>query len=274
MTMTYQDYEEARDVALKQIGGAETAIVLGSGLGDYAEEFEDLKEIRYRDIPHFPVSTAPGHAGKLISGSKAGKRVLIMSGRMHMYEGVRLDQIIFPVRVLKLMGVRNLILTNAAGGVNESFRPGDLMLITDYINLTGKSPLTGPNESMFGPRFPDMSNVFSRELRLTALESAKEISLDLRQGVYCWMPGPCYETPAEIRMIRTLGADAVGMSTVPEAMAAVHAGVNTLGISCITNMAAGILDQPITHQEVLEVGKKVQTSFRALLDRVIDKISR
>ena len=271
--MTYQDYEEARDVAMKQIGGAETAIVLGSGLGDYAEEFEDLKEIKYRDIPHFPVSTAPGHAGKLISGSKAGKRVLIMSGRMHMYEGVKLEQIIFPIRVLRLMGVRNLILTNAAGGVNTSFRPGDLMLITDYINLTGKSPLTGPNESMFGPRFPDMSSVFSRELRMTALESAKEIGIELQQGVYCWMPGPCYETPAEIRMIRTLGADAVGMSTVPEAMAAVHAGINILGISCITNMAAGILDQPITHQEVLEVGKKVQTSFRALLDRVIEKTS-
>lgn len=269
--MTYQDYEDARRAAEERIGGAETAVVLGSGLGDYAEEFEDLKEISYRDIPHFPVSTAPGHAGKLISGVKEGKRVLIMSGRLHLYEGIPLEQIVFPIRVLKLMGVRNLILTNAAGGVNESFRPGNLMLITDYINLTGRSPLAGPNESMFGPRFPDMSNVFSRELRQTALESAKEIGLELRQGVYCWMPGPCYETPAEIRMIRLLGADAVGMSTVPDAMAAVHAGMNILGISCITNMAAGILNQPITHQEVLEAGKKVQTSFRALLDRVISK---
>ena len=270
--MTYQDYEEARDVAMNQIGGAETAIVLGSGLGDYAEEFEDLKEIRYRDIPHFPVSTAPGHAGKLISGSKAGKRVLIMSGRMHMYEGVRLEQIIFPIRVLRLMGVRNLILTNAAGGVNTSFRPGDLMLLTDYINLTGKSPLTGPNESMFGPRFPDMSQVFSRELRQVALESAKEINLTLKQGIYCWMPGPCYETPAEIRMIRLLGADAVGMSTVPDAMAAVHAGMHVLGFSCITNLAAGILDQPITHEEVLEIGRKTQSVFCNLLDRIIGKL--
>ena len=269
--MTYQDYEEARLTVAEKIGGAETAVVLGSGLGDYAEEFEDTKEISYRDIPHFPVSTAPGHAGKLISGTKAGKRVLIMSGRLHMYEGFPLEQIVFPIRVLKLMGVKNLILTNAAGGVNESFRPGDLMLITDYINLTGRSPLTGPNESMFGPRFPDMSSAFSRELRQAALESAGEIHLDLRQGVYCWMPGPCYETPAEIRMIRMLGADAVGMSTVPDAMAAVHAGMNVLGISCITNMAAGILNQAITHQEVLEVGRKVQTTFRALLDKIIER---
>lgn len=270
--MTYQDYEEARDVAMKQIGGAEIAVVLGSGLGDYAEEFGDVREIKYRDIPHFPVSTAPGHAGKLISGTKAGKRVLIMSGRMHMYEGIPLEQIAFPIRVLKLMGVKNLILTNAAGGVNASFRPGDLMLITDYINLTGRSPLTGPNEALFGPRFPDMSQAFSKELRQAALESAQEMNLEIRQGVYCWMSGPCYETPAEIRMIRLLGADAVGMSTVPDVMAAVHAGIKTLGISCITNLAAGMLDQPITHQEVLEVGKKVQTSFRGLLDRVIEKL--
>ena len=270
--MTYQDYEEARDVAMKQIGGAEIAVVLGSGLEDYAEEFEDVREIKYRDIPHFPVSTAPGHAGKLISGTKAGKRVLIMSGRMHMYEGIPLEQIAFPIRVLKLMGVKNLILTNAAGGVNASFRPGDLMLITDYINLTGRSPLTGPNEALFGPRFPDMSQAFSKELRQAALESAQEMNLEIRQGVYCWMSGPCYETPAEIRMIRLLGADAVGMSTVPDVMAAVHAGIKTLGISCITNMAAGMLDQPITHQEVLEVGKKVQASFRGLLDRVIEKL--
>ncbi len=270
--MTYQDYEEARDVAMKQIGGAEIAVVLGSGLGDYAEEFEDVREIKYRDIPHFPVSTAPGHSGKLISGTKAGKRVLIMSGRMHMYEGIPLEQIAFPIRVLKLMGVKNLILTNAAGGVNASFRPGDLMLITDYINLTGRSPLTGPNEALFGPRFPDMSQAFSKELRQAALESAQEMNLEIRQGVYCWMSGPCYETPAEIRMIRLLGADAVGMSTVPDVMAAVHASIKTLGISCITNMAAGMLDQPITHQEVLEVGKKVQSSFRGLLDRVIEKL--
>ncbi len=270
--MTYQDYEEARDIAMQQIGGAETAIVLGSGLGNYADTFEDVREIRYRDIPHFPVSTAPGHAGKLISASKAGKRVLIMSGRIHMYEGVPLDQIVFPIRVLKLMGVKNLILTNAAGGVNTAFQAGDLMLLTDYINLTGRSPLTGPNESMFGPRFPDMSQVFSRELRQVALESAKEINLTLKQGIYCWMPGPCYETPAEIRMIRLLGADAVGMSTVPDAMAAVHAGMHVLGFSCITNLAAGILDQPITHEEVLEIGRKTQNVFCNLLDRIIGKL--
>ena len=270
--MTYQDYEQARDVARQQIGGADTAIVLGSGLGDYVAEFEDAKEIAYRSIPHFPVSTAPGHAGKLISGTKAGKRVLIMSGRVHMYEGVSLDQIAFPIRVLRMLGVKNLILTNAAGGVNEDFQPGDLMLITDYINLTGRSPLTGPNFSAFGPRFPDMSNVFSRELRQSALNCARQMNLELRQGVYCWMPGPCYETPAEIRMIRLLGADAVGMSTVPDAMVAAHAGMNILGISCITNMAAGILNQPITHDEVLEAGKKAQSTFRTLLDNILEKL--
>ena len=270
---TYQDYEEACSAALQAVGKADVAIVLGSGLGNYAEHTADVREIRYRDIPHFPVSTAPGHAGKLISGTtKDGKRVLMMSGRMHLYEGFPLEKIVFPIRVLKLMGVRHLILTNAAGGVNESYHPGDLMLITDYINLTGRSPLIGPNESMFGPRFPDMSQAFSRELRQVALKSAEELQLSLRQGVYCWMPGPCYETPAEIRMIRQLGADAVGMSTVPEVMAAVHAGMNVLGISCITNMAAGILNQPITHQEVLETGAKIQGMFIDLVNRIIQKI--
>lgn len=270
--MTYQDYEEARDYAKERVGRAEIAVVLGSGLGDYASEMEDIREVKYMDIPHFPISTAPGHAGKLVSGLKAGKRVLMMNGRIHMYEGVPLEQIAFPLRVLRLLGVKKLILTNAAGGVNLAFAPGDLMLITDYINLTGQSPLTGPNDPRFGPRFPDMSRVFSRELRQIALDSAKEMGLTLQQGVYCWMPGPCYETPAEIRMIRLLGADAVGMSTVPDAMVANHAGMQILGISCITNMAAGVLDQPITHQEVLEAGQKVQASFRGLLDRVIARL--
>ncbi|MBQ8080522.1 MAG: purine-nucleoside phosphorylase [Clostridia bacterium] len=270
--MTYREIEEAASFARQAVGEAPIAIVLGSGLGDYAATLTDVRQVDYRDIPHFPVSTAPGHAGRLISGAKEGKRVIMMSGRFHMYEGIPLELIALPIRVLKLLGVRTLILTNAAGGVNLDYRPGDLMLIDDYINLTGKSPLTGPNMDEFGPRFPDMSQAFSRELRAVAQDAARETGLALRHGVYCWMPGPCYESPAEIRMIRLLGADAVGMSTVPDTMVARHAGMEVLGISCITNMAAGVLDQPITHEEVLEAGRQVQAAFRGLIDRVVAKV--
>ena len=270
--MTYEEILRAAQAAEAAIGKAETAIVLGSGLGDYGETFENVRRIKYTDLPGFPASTAPGHAGEFIAGEKNGKRVLIMNGRFHMYEGFDLSQIVLPIRVLKLLGVKNLILTNAAGGVNMDFRPGDLMMITDYINLTGKSPLTGPNMAEFGPRFPDVSHVFTPTLQAACREAAEQMGLSIKEGVYCWMPGPCYETPAEIRMIRTLGADAVGMSTVPDAMAACHAGMNVLGLSCITNMAAGILDQPITHQEVLETGKRIQAEFRALIDHILEKI--
>ncbi len=270
--MTYEEILRAAQAAEAAIGTAETAIVLGSGLGDYGETFENVRRIKYTDLPGFPASTAPGHAGEFIAGEKNGKRVLIMNGRFHMYEGFDLSQIVLPIRVLKLLGVKNLILTNAAGGVNMDFRPGDLMMITDYINLTGKSPLTGPNMAEFGPRFPDVSHVFTPTLQAACREAAEQMGLSIKEGVYCWMPGPCYETPAEIRMIRTLGADAVGMSTVPDAMAACHAGMNVLGLSCITNMAAGILDQPITHQEVLETGKRIQAEFRALIDHILEKI--
>ncbi len=266
---TYQEIREAAAVAEAALGRADTAVVLGSGLGNYAETFSDVRSIRYSDIPSFPVSTAPGHAGELISGEKHGKRILIMSGRFHMYEGIPLDRLIMPIRVLRLMGVRRLILTNAAGGINLGFHPGDLMMITDYINLTGESPLTGPNIDELGPRFPDMSHVFTPALQEACRKAADGMGLTLREGVYCWMSGPCYETPAEIRMLRTLGADAVGMSTVPDAMAACHCGMEVLGLSCITNMAAGILDQPITHQEVLETGVRIQKDFRELIDRVL-----
>ena len=270
--MTYEEILRAAQAAEAAIGTAETAIVLGSGLGDYGETFENVRRIKYTDLPGFPASTAPGHAGEFIAGEKNGKRVLIMNGRFHMYEGFDLSQIVLPIRVLKLLGVKNLILTNAAGGVNLNFRPGDLMMITDYINLTGKSPLTGPNMAEFGPRFPDVSHVFTPGLQAACREAAEQMGLSIKEGVYCWMPGPCYETPAEIRMIRTLGADAVGMSTVPDAMAACHASMNVLGLSCITNMAAGILDQSITHQEVLETGKRIQAEFRALIDHILEKI--
>ena len=267
--VTYQDIKTAADAVRKQIGSADTAIVLGSGLGDYGETLADVQRIRYADIPGFPVSTAPGHAGELLSGTKNGKRILVMSGRFHMYEGISLELLAVPIRVLRVLGVKKLILTNAAGGVNIAFHPGELMLITDYINLTGNSPLTGPNLDELGPRFPDMSHVFTPELQAICRAEAAKLGLKLNEGVYCWMAGPCYETPAEIRMIRLLGADAVGMSTVPDAMVARHAGMEVLGISCITNMAAGILDQPITHQEVLEAGRRVQGDFRRLIDAVI-----
>ena len=267
--LTYQEIQAAAAKAEEMLGRADTAVVLGSGLGDYGETFDQISKIKYSDLPGFPASTAPGHAGELMSGTKGGKRVLIMNGRFHMYEGIDVRQIAMPIRVMRLLGVQNLILTNAAGGVNLSFKPGDLMMINDYINLTGHSPLVGANMPEFGPRFPDMSHVFSRELQCICRQAAEQMGLSLQEGVYCWMTGPCYETPAEIRMIRLLGADAVGMSTVPDAMAAVHAGMNVLGISCITNMAAGILDQPITHQEVLETGQRIQSDFRSLIDRII-----
>ena len=267
--ISYQEVERAASVAEKAIGRSDVAIVLGSGLGNYAETFSDLKKIRYAGIPGFPKSTVPGHAGELISGEKDGKRVIIMNGRFHMYEGIPLDAIAMPIRVMRLMGVQKLIVTNAAGGVNLSFKPGDLMMITDYINLTGRCPLVGANMDELGPRFPDMSHVFTKELQEIGRSAAKRLNMPLREGVYCWMSGPCFETPAEIRMIRILGADAVGMSTVPDAMTASHAGMSVMGISCITNMAAGILDQPITHQEVLETGRQIQDQFRGLIDEIL-----
>ena len=270
--MTFGEIQAAAEKARAVIGTADTAVVLGSGLGDYGQTFEHVSRIAYTDLPGFPASTAPGHAGEFIGGDKNGRHVLIMNGRFHMYEGIQMAQIALPVRLLRLLGVKRLIRTNAAGGVNLSFHPGELMMITDYINLTGQSPLTGPNMEEFGPRFPDMSHVFTPALQNICREAARGMGLILREGVYCWMPGPCYETPAEIRMLRVLGADAVGMSTVPDAMAACHAGMEVLGISCITNMAAGILDQPITHQEVLETGRRIQSSFRGLIDRIIESI--
>ena len=267
--MTFEEIRQAAGIAENEIGRAESAVVLGSGLGDYGNTFEKVRRIPFTALPGFPASTAPGHAGEFISGEKQGRRVLIMSGRLHYYEGIRVEQIALPVRVLRLLGVKNLILTNAAGGINHMFNPGELMMITDYINLTGQSPLIGPNIDEMGPRFPDMTHVFTPALQDICRNAAQAMGLTLREGVYCWMSGPCYETPAEIRMLRTLGADAVGMSTVPDAMAACHAGMNVLGISCITNMAAGIVNRPITHAEVLETGRRIQASFRELIDRVI-----
>ncbi len=264
--------QRAADAVEEALGRADIAVVLGSGLGDFGNDLTDAKEIAYADIPGFPKATAPGHAGKLILGTLGGRRVLMMSGRFHSYEGHSMEDVTFPIRVMARLGVRNLILTNAAGGVNSAFSAGSLMAITDYINLSGRNPLTGPNLDAFGPRFPDMTHAFDPGLLTLAMDSAGALGVDLKRGVYCWMNGPTYETPAEIRMVRALGADAVGMSTVPEAIVARHCGMRVLGVSCITNMAAGVLDQPITHQEVLEMGRRVRGTFAALLTEVIKQM--
>lgn len=254
------------------LGEADIAVVLGSGLGDYVEALQDARMIPYSEIPGFPASTVAGHAGELWAGTLHGKRVLMMRGRFHSYEGHPLSDVVLPIRAMARMGVKDLILTNAAGAVNVDFAPGDLMLITDFINFSGKNPLTGPNIDELGPRFPDMSRAYDKRLRAIAAEAAAERVITLREGVYAWFNGPTYETPAEIRMARVLGADAVGMSTVPETIAAVHAGMRVLGVSCLTNMAAGILDAPLSHQEVMETGERVRGTFRTLLDGVIEKL--
>jgi len=274
--MELQVYMEKIHTAAKMIeercGTAEVAVILGSGLGDYINALEDATSVSYEDIPGFPVSTAPGHEGRWFCGTLHGKRVCMMQGRFHSYEGYGLDEVTLPIRVMKLLGVKTLIVTNAAGGVNADFTPGDLMLINDFINLSGKNPLTGPNLGDFGVRFPDMTYAYNPELKQKTREIAKSLNIDLKEGVYCWFNGPTYETPAEIRMARVLGADAVGMSTVPETIVARHSGMNVLGISCITNMAAGMLDQPLSHIEVMETGIRVKNVFRALIDGVIENL--
>ena len=267
---TYEQIEAAARTIRERVGEAEIGVILGSGLGDYAQAIEDAKYIDYKDIPGFPVSTAPGHAGRWWTGTLHGKRVCMMQGRFHAYEGYDLSEVTMPVRVMALLGVKTLIVTNAAGGVNLDFTPGDLMILTDCINFSGKNPLTGPNLDQFGPRFPDMSRCYDRELIALCQDQADRLGIPVRQGVYMWFNGPCYETPAEIRLARVVGADAVGMSTVPETIVARHCGIRVLGVSCITNMAAGILDQPLCHEEVTEVANRVRTTFRSLLDAVIE----
>ena len=264
--------QRAADAVEEALGRADIAVVLGSGLGDFGNDLENPKEISYADIPGFPRATVQGHAGKFIMGTLAGKKVLMMSGRFHCYEGHPLEDVVLPVRVMARLGVKTLILTNAAGGVNIDYRPGVLMLISDFINLTGKNPLIGPNFDAFGPRFPDMTDAYDRTLRELTMHAARQLDIDLRRGVYCWMNGPSYETPAEVRMARVLGADAVGMSTVPETIVARHCGIKVLGISCITNMAAGVLPQPINHEEVMAMGRHVRGEFAALLTETIRKL--
>ena len=247
-------------------------IVLGSGLGAFAGELEDKSVIPYSEIPGFARPTVEGHAGQLVVGKIENAGVAAMQGRFHFYEGYSFEETTFPVRTLHALGCRSLVLTNAAGGINVAFDQGSLMLINDHINLMGANPLRGANDERFGARFPDMSEVYDREYQEMAVNEARAIGLELRRGVYAAMTGPSYETPAEVRMLRTLGADAVGMSTVPEAIIARHAGMRVMGISCITNMAAGVLDQPINHDEVMETGERVRETFAELLRRIIPKM--
>ena len=248
------------------------AIVLGSGLGAFADEFQEAVAIPYREIPGFVSSTAQGHVGSLVVGKVEGIPVAAMQGRVHFYEGYSLEQVTFPIRTLKLFGVETLILTNAAGGINVQLTQGALMVISDQLNLMGVNPLRGENDERFGARFPDMSEVYSRDLQELVTQEARALGTTVRRGIYAALAGPSYETPAEIHMLRATGADAVGMSTVPEAIVARHMGMNVLGISCITNMAAGISEQTINHEEVMETGQRVKETFTQLLRRVITKL--
>jgi purine-nucleoside phosphorylase len=249
-------------------------LILGSGLGILADEIENPVKIPYSEIPDFPVSTVEGHAGQLVFGTLNGVVVAAMQGRFHFYEGYSMEKVTFPVRVMKELGIENLIVTNAAGGVNESFSPGDLMLISDHINNMGTNPLVGPNDSELGPRFPDLSEAYSKGLRTLARDTAKRLNINVQEGVYVGNSGPVYETPAEVRMLRTLGGDAVGMSTVPEVIVARHSGMKVLGISCISNMAAGILDQPLSHDEVIETTEKVKATFLLYVKELVQEIGK
>jgi len=247
-------------------------LILGSGLGEIADELEHAVHIPYQSLPYFPRSTVEGHKGRFVFGDLEGIPVVAMQGRYHYYEGYTLQQVTFPVRVMKKLGIGRLIVTNAAGGVNKAFHPGDLMLITDHLNLIGASPLIGPNDDSIGPRFPDMSAAYDPGLRQLAKEAALSLGLSIREGVYAATSGPQYETPAEVRMIRTLGADAVGMSTVPEVIAASHAGLPVVGVSCITNLACGILEKPLSHEEVIETAEKVKDGFTQLIRKIVRMI--
>ncbi|WP_245835730.1 purine-nucleoside phosphorylase [Virgibacillus ndiopensis] len=244
-------------------------LILGSGLGILADKIENPVTILYKDIPHFPESTVSGHKGQLVIGTLEGKQVIAMQGRFHFYEGYSMKQVTFPVRVMKELGIESIIVTNAAGGINKDFNPGDLMLITDHINNMGTNPLIGPNDEDLGVRFPDMSQVYDTSYIKHAENCAHNLGITVQKGVYVGNTGPTYETPAEIRMLRTLGGDAVGMSTVPEVIVSGHAGLKVLGISCISNMAAGILDQPLTHDEVIETTEKVREDFLRFVKEII-----
>lgn len=261
------DYIRTKSNIVPKIG-----LVLGSGLGSLVEEMIDAVHLPFESIPHFAIPTVEGHSGKVVIGKLNGVDVVALSGRYHYYEGYELPVVTFPIRVMKMLGVETVILTNACGAVNTEFKPGDLMLITDHLNLTANNPLIGRNIDALGPRFADASEIYTKSLRELANQAAFELNIKLREGVYTWWTGPSYETPAEIKMIRILGGDAVGMSTVPESLVASHMGMQVLGISCLTNMASGILDQKLSHHEVLEVASLVKREFSLLIKSIISKI--
>lgn len=263
----------ARVVRARWAEEARVGLVLGSGLGAFADDLAGAVVLPYEELPGFARSTVEGHAGRLVCGQVDGVPVIAMQGRFHYYEGYEWADVIFPIRVLGLLGIKALVLTNAAGGLNNALSQGSLMVICDHLNLMGANPLRGANDERFGPRFPDLSEVYDREFQELAIQEARAMGLELRRGIYAALSGPSYETPAEIRMLRALGADAVGMSTVPEAITARHMGVKVLGISCITNMAAGVLDQAIDHAEVMATGARVRATFAELLRRVLPKLS-
>lgn len=271
--MTYEMIQEAADYVRSKVSETpRIGVILGSGLGDIAGRIENKTEIPYGQIPHFARSTAPGHKGQLVFGTLNGVTVLCMQGRLHFYEGHPMDTIIFPIRVMKLLGVQTLIVTNAAGGVNKGYQVGDLMLIQDHINFLGTNPLIGPNMQEFGPRFCDMSYTYTPRLREIAKKTAARLNIPLQEGVYLACSGPSFETPAEIRAFRTLGADAVGMSTVPEVIAASHCGMEVLAFSLITNMAAGVLDQKLTEEEVIVIGRRQGTVLQSLVLEILGQL--
>ena len=285
--MTYENAVEAAEyIRSKYTGEPKIALVLGSGLGAFADELTDAVKIPYEEIPHFARSTVEGHAGQLVIGKVNGIEVIVQQGRFHFYEGYTMEQVMFPMRVFGRIGITTVILTNAAGSVRPGMKPGDLMLISDHLNMMGVNPLRGPNDERFGVRFPDMTNVYDTEIQKMIDVAANEISAErhtegkdrephdfLHRGIYCALSGPTYATPSEVRLYRQLGADAVGMSTVPEAIAARHQGIRVAGISCITNFAAGMTDDGINHAEVMETGARVADLFKELLRRVIAKIN-
>ena len=261
------DYLRSRTDAEPEMG-----MILGSGLGDFADTLENRLVIPFTDIPDFPAATVPGHAGAFVFGTKHGKSVVCLQGRLHYYEGHPMSVLTMPVRIMAKLGVKTLLLTNAAGGVNKDYRPGDLMLITDHINYSGMNPLIGEHHESFGPRFPDVTDLYSSALRLKLKLAAVEAGIGLRQGVYMMFSGPSYETPAEIRMARILGADAVGMSTVPEAIVAAQCGIKVLGVSCITNLAAGVSPHKLSHQEVMETAAIAHDKFHSLVDLILKTV--
>ncbi len=272
-TLYERAQEAARLIRTRTDVDAPVAIVLGSGLGAFAEDLSDAIEIRYDEIPGFARATVQGHAGRLVIGKAGEVTVAAMQGRFHFYEGYSLEEVTFPIRVLKLLGVRTVVLTNAAGTLNIEFTPGSLMVISDHLNLLGNNPLRGENDERFGPRFPDLTSVYARRLQDIVIDEAKAMGLEVRRGIYAALAGPSYETPAEIHMIRTLGADQVGMSTVPEAIVARHMDMQVVGISCITNLAAGVSDKPIDHSQVMAIGERVRGDFTKLLHRVVGRFA-